>query len=56
MCITYLVLSCKLATSFSTFSIFILSGEDYEVHAIFLDIRHQLQENIVHHFLQCSFL
>ena len=28
MCITHSVLSCKLATSFSTFSIFILSGKN----------------------------
>ena len=28
MWITYLFLSCKLVTSFSTFSIFILSGEN----------------------------
>ena len=28
MCITYSVLLCKLATSFSTFSIFILSGKN----------------------------
>ena len=28
MCITYSVLSCKLATSFSTFSTFILSGKN----------------------------
>ena len=27
MCITYLLLSCNLATSFSTFSILILSGK-----------------------------
>ena len=28
MCITYSVLSCKLATSYLTFSIFILSGKN----------------------------
>ena len=27
----------------------------YEFHAIFQDIEHQLQENILHHFLHYSF-
>ena len=27
----------------------------YEVHVIFQDIEHQLQENILHHFLHYSF-
>ena len=43
MGITYSVLSCKLATSLSTFSIFILSGKivnHYEVHVIFQDTEH----------------
>ena len=59
MCIKYSVLSCKLATCFSTFSISILSGKNgksYLVRVIFQDIEHQLRENILHHFLHYSFL
>ena len=57
MWVTYSVLCyfpCKLATSFSTFSIFILAsknGKLLKVHVIFQDIEHQLRENILHHFL-----
>ena len=60
MCITYSVLSCKLGTIFSTFSIFILSGKilvnHYDVHVILQDIEQQLQEKFRHHFLHCSYL
>ena len=59
MWMTYTVLSCKLVTSFSTFSIFILSGKKmvshYEVHVVFQHIEHQLQKNIFHHFLHIIF-
>ena len=51
ICITYSVLSCKLATSFSIFSIFMY----YEIQVTFQDIEHQLQENILYHFLHYSF-
>ena len=60
MCITYSVLSCKLGTIFSTFSIVILSGNipvnHYDVHVIFQDIQQQLQEKFRHHFLHYSYL
>ena len=59
MCITYSVLSCKLATSFSNFSIFIFSGKmvnQYEICVIFEDIEHQPQENILYYFLHYNFL
>ena len=59
MCITYSVLSCKLATSFSAFLIFILPGKNgnhYEVHVMFQDIENQFQDNIIDHFLHYSFL
>ena len=59
MCITYSVLTCKLATSFSTSSISILSVKmvnHNEVYVIFQDIEHQLPGNILNHFLQYSFL
>ena len=58
MCITYSVLWCKSATSFSTISIFILSVKmvnHYEVYVIFQDINHQLLENILHHFFRQIF-
>ena len=58
MCIAYSVLSCKLATSFSTSLIFNRSGKMvnyYEVHVVFQDIEHQLQENILQYFLHHSF-
>ena len=58
MCITYSVLSCKLATDFRVFqfSLFLVKMlNHYEVHAIFQDNEHQLQENIIHHFLHYSF-
>ena len=57
MCTTCPFLSCKLPRSFSTFSIFILSGKmvnQFEVHIIFQDIENQLEENILHHFLRYS--
>ena len=59
MCMTCSVLSFKLAASFSTFSIFILSEKIVnhdEVHVIFQVIDHHLRENILHHFLHYSFL
>ena len=59
MCIKYSVLFCKLATSFSPFSIsFILvkTANHYEVDVMFQVIEHQLQENILHHFLHYSVL
>ena len=58
MCTTYSVLSCKLAISFRSFqfSFFLVKIlNHYEVHAIFQDNEHQLQENIIHHFLHYSF-
>ena len=56
MLTTYLFLSCKLVTSFSTFLSSILfdkNGEksNYEVHVVFQGIEHQLQENILLHNL-----
>ena len=57
MCITYSVLSYKLATSFSSFTSFqIKKTNHYEVHVIFENIEHQLEENIFHHFLHYNFL
>ena len=53
MWITYSLLSCKLATSFSTFSVFSLSGKKgnhYEAHVISQDTEHQIQENFLHPF------
>ena len=47
MHIKYLVLSCKLAANFSTFSIFILSGRNGKssyVHLIFQAIEDQLKK------------
>ena len=55
---TYSNLSCKLVTSFSIFSNFILSEKKvspYEIHVIFQGIEHQLQENIHHYFCHYSF-
>ena len=55
MCTTYSVLSCKLATGFSIFSVFMLFQfsffqvkmvNHYEVYIIFQDIEHQLRESI----------
>ena len=57
MCITYSVLSCKLAQAFRLLqsSFFLVKMVNhYEVHEIFQDIKHQLQENILHHFLHHS--
>lgn len=51
--ITYLLLSCNLATSFWTFLVFILSGESvnhYQVCAILLDIEYEPPENIPLYF------
>ena len=59
MCIAYFFSSCKLATSFSTFSIFILLvkvANHYEDNVNFQDIEYQLQENTLYHFLHYSFL
>ena len=64
ICITYSILLCKLATTFSTFLILILSGKKVkffqvihcEVYGSFWDIEHQLQENIFYQFHHCSFL
>ena len=59
MCITYSFLLCKSATSFSTYTIFIISGKrvnHYTVYAILQDIEHQLQKSIFHDYLNCSFL
>ena len=53
ICITYSVLPCKLAKSFSTFSIFILSCKKVshsEGYVNFWDIEHQLEKNIFHHY------
>ena len=58
MCVSHSAL-CRLATSFSTFSISLFQVKLVnlcEVHLIFPDIEHQLQENILHHFLHYSFL
>ena len=55
MCITYSVLSCKLAARFRRF----LSSKmvnHYEVHAIIQDIEQKLQENVLYHLLHYSFL
>ena len=54
MCLAYLVLSCKLATSFSVSQVERINH--YEIHVFFQDIEHQLQENDLHHFLHYSFL
>ena len=54
MCITYSVLSCRLA--FQAFQIFqslffqVKMVNHYEVHENYQDIEHQLQENTLHHF------
>ena len=58
MYITYSALSCKLAATFSTFSVFILQVKmvnHCEGLAVFQDIEHQLQESILHCFLPHSF-
>ena len=47
MCITYSSLSCKFVTSFSVFSVFILSGtkgKSCEGYVNFQDIEHQPQD------------
>ena len=59
MCIINSATSCKLATSFWTISVFIHSGKTgnpCESHVIFQDIEHQLQKNILRHYLHYSFL
>ena len=56
VCITQ---SCKLATSLSTFSVFILlskKGKSLWSLCKLQDIEHQLQENILHHYVHCGFL
>ena len=59
MCVTYAALSCKLATSFSTFFQFsssqIKMANYYKVHVIFQDMEHQIKENILHQFFHYSF-
>ena len=55
---TYSVSSCKLVTSFLTvlFSFFLVKMVNhYEVYVIVQDIKHQLQENILPHFLHYKF-
>ena len=59
MCITHSVLSCNVATSSSSFSVFILSEKNdrhYERYINFQNNEHQPQENILHHYLHFSFL
>ena len=59
MWITYSVFLCKLATRFSIFSVFILSGKNgksNKAHVTFQDIEHQLLENTLHHFSHYNFL
>ena len=58
ICIKYFLL-CKLAISFSTFSIFILSGKmvnQCEGYVDFQDIECERQENILQHNHRYSFL
>ena len=54
------VLSCKLVKSFPTFSNFSLFLErmvnHYDVYLFLQDIEHQLQEDILHHFLHYNFM
>ena len=60
MWIAYPVLACKLATSFSAFSVNSFSllkmVNHYEGHLDFQDIEHQLRENILYHFHDYSYL
>ena len=54
ICITHSSLSWKFATNFSTSPIFIPSGQNCkfcEGYVNFLGIGHQLQQNILRHFL-----
>ena len=61
--IIYLVLSCKFDFSiFQAFRLFQPSSfrikmvNHYKVHVIFQDIKHQLQDNILHQYLHSGFL
>ena len=59
MCITFSVLSYKIATSFWIFHSSpsqVKMVNPYEVHVIFQDIEHQLQKDILHHFLHHNVL
>ena len=59
MCITYSVLSFKLATCFSTSLILLLKAKrviQCVGYVKFWNIEHQFQENIHHHFHHYSFL
>ena len=59
MCITYSVLSCKLATSFSTVLIFILPGKKLNHCQGYVNsqkIKQQIQGNILHQYHHGSFL
>ena len=53
MCLTYSVLSCKLAQAFRVFqfSFLVKMVNNYQVHVIFQYIEHHLQENILYSFL-----
>ena len=58
MCITYSVLSYKIASDFLTFSSFILSGKNGKLlwsSCNFPGIKHQLRENTPHHLLHYIF-
>ena len=52
LCITYSVTLWKLAFRLFQFSFFLVKSVN---HYEFQDIAHQLQENIIHHFLHYSF-
>ena len=55
---TYLFLSYQWAKNFSTFSIsffWVKMVNHYEVYEMILDIEHQLQENVLYHYLHYSF-
>ena len=54
MCITYLALSCKLATRFEFFNV--KTKNDCGGHVIFQDIEHQLREKILDNFLHYNVL
>ena len=55
MGIKYSLLSCKFATSFSTFSISNLSGKKGNSFLSLRNIEYQPEENILHHFLHYNF-
>ena len=60
MCITYPVLSCKLATSFSTFSIYLLSGKNGKSLWSSCNFpwvsTSKKKKKFLHNFLHCSVL